>query len=214
VIPLATQLRHLHMGDFGLTGAVRPCRGSSVVPTEGYRLEHFRDPESRRRIPLLAAAVSAERLFDVFLDLLAPLGETVNVVLEASHDYTSDRHDDLCRSDIDLPVLASHLCDHEELLLKDGCAGVAVLAQDRPIEVQFDEHKLLYVYAYDLKPFRRILAKWGIQRIDDMRLIAEAEHVHHSTPTFAEEFRQLSCRLGAGEIESVLSDENEWSEGW
>ena len=182
-----------------------------MVPREGYRMERFRDPVSRQRIPMLAASVSSEHLFEVFLDLLQPLGETVDAVLETSHDFACDYHEDLHRGDIDLPVLASHLYDFEELLLNDGCSGIAVLAQDRPIEVQFDEHKLLYVYAHDLKPFRRILRWHGIRRRDDMRLIAESEHLHHSLPHYREEFRQLCCRVGAEEFESVLSDDNGWS---
>lgn len=200
------------INDFAFSDAIRPSRSVAFTPVEGYRLERFRDPISRKRVPLLAAAVSSPKMFEVFLDLLQPLGDTVNVVLETSHDHVDDHHEDLCRGDIDLPVLASNLCDYEELFLNDGCAGIAVLAQDRPIEVQFDEHKLLYVYAHDLKPFRRILRSHGISRQDDMRLIAEAEHVHHSTPEFAEEFRQLCCRIGAGDLQSVLSDESGWLE--
>ncbi len=211
---LATQLRHNARTAFQLTGAVRPCRFNSIQPGEGYRLQYYRDPIHRGRIPLLAAAVSAERLFDVFLELLPPLGEIVNVVLETSHAHADDSHDDLSRSDIDLPILASNLCDFEELLLNDGCAGVAVVAQDRPLEVQFDEHKLLYVYAHDLKPFRRILHRHGVRRNDALRLIAEAEHIHHSAPSYADEFQQLCTRIGAGESEFALTDENEWSGGW
>jgi hypothetical protein len=214
VITLAMQLRQTRSRPYHLTGAVRPCSQAPLQSSEGYRLERYRDPLSRRRIPLLAAAVSSEHLFDVFLDLLRPLGDTVNVVLETSHTHVDDCHDDLCRSDIDLPVLASHLCDFEELLLNDGCAGVAVVAQDQPMEVQFDEHKLLYVYAHDLKPFRRILRGHGIRRNDALRLIAEAEHIHYSTPSYADDFHQLCCRIGAGESEFALTDENEWSGGW
>ena len=80
---------------------------------------------------MLSAAVSAERLFDTFLALLEPLGEVVHVVLESSHGAAIDEHTDLRRDHIDLPVLASHLCDFEELLTHDGCTGVAVMA-DRP----------------------------------------------------------------------------------
>lgn len=209
MIPLAKQLRPTFHGMLGLTDAVRPNQQVPRVLSEGYRLEKFRDPLSRQRIPMLAAAVSAERLFEVFLDLLAPLGETLNAVLETSHDFTDDFHLDLRRSDIDAPVLSSHLYDFEDLLLNDGCTGIAVLAQDLPIEVQLDEHKLIYVYARDLKPFRRILRAHGIQRDDRMHLIAEAEHIHHSSPDYAEEFRQLACRIGADDFESVLSDESE-----
>ena len=208
--PLATLIRHNCYGNFNLTNAIRPTPEVPLAPREGYRLERFRDPVSRRRMPMLAAAVSAERLFEVFLDLLQPLGDNVHVILETSHGNFDDCHDDLRRSDIDLPVIASHFCDHEDLLMNDGCTGVVVIAEDRPIEVQFDEHKLLFVYAHDLKPFRRILRSHGVRRHDDLHLIAESEHLHHTTADYEEEFRQLCCRVGAGDFESVLSDESGW----
>lgn len=213
MISRANQARNAPLGGFTLTDAIRPGRQSQLEPIEGYRIERFRDPVSRKRMPLLAVAASSERLFDLFIALLEPLGETVNMVLETSHGRSKDQHDDMCRSDIDLPVLISHLYDSEEMLLNDGCAGVAVLAQERAIEVQLDEHKLIYVYADDLKPFRRILKAHGIRRIDDMRLIAESEHVHLSTPELADEFNELCLRIGAGDLESAMTDENEWS-GW
>ena len=211
VTPTATPIRLKRRCHFSLTEAIRPGHSQPLVCQEGYRLERFRDPLSRARMPMLAASVSAEHLFEVFLDLLQPLGESVHAVLETSHDSIDDCHDDLRRSDIDLPVLASHLCEHEELLLNDGCTGVAVIARGRPVEVQFDEHKLLYVFAHDLKPFRRVLRFHGIQRVEGMRLIAECEHLHHTTKEYAEELRQMSYDIGAGDFASVLSDEcGEW----
>jgi len=207
---LATHIRQNRYGAFNLTSAIRPCPGSPFVPQEGYRVEKFRDPASRRRIPMLAASVSSERLFDVFLDLIAPLGDLVDVVLESSHQSIGDYHDDLRRTDIDLPVLASHFCDYEHLLLDDGCTGVAVVARDRPLEVQLDEHKLLFVYAADLRPFRKILRSHLVHRDDRMSLIAESEHLHHTTAGNVEEFRRFCCQIGASDFNSVLSDENGW----
>ena len=61
-------------------------------------------------------------------------------------------------------MLASHFCEFEELLTHDGCTGVAVLADGRPMEVQFDEHKLFHVYAPDLRPFRRVLRRAGVRQ--------------------------------------------------
>ncbi len=196
MIQLATHLRHNQYGTFTLTDAIRPGEGVPISPEQGYRIERFRDPVSRRRLPMLAASVSAEQLFEVFLDLLQPLGESVQVVLETSHHSEADYHLDLGRDSIDLAVLASHFCDFEELLTNDGCMGVAVLAEDRPIEVQLDEHKLLFVYAENLMPFRRILRSHGIRRNDDMRVIAEGEHVHYSACHHVEEFGQLAYRIG------------------
>lgn len=206
-------LRQNRYGDFLLTDAVRPGPAVPVVPVEGYRVSRFRDPETRLCLPVLGAAVSADKLFDVFLDLLAPLGDRAHVILETSHASGADVHEDLRRGHIDLPVLMSHFCDFEDLLLNDGCTGVAVVSATRRIEVQLDEHKLLFVYARELKPFRRVMRRHGVRRVPDLRLIAEAEHLHHSQPRHADEFQHLALRLGAADFDSVLSDEGDVA-GW
>src|SRR5205085_9602030 len=139
----------------------------------GYRVEKYRGRPGLA-IPALAAAVSRDRLFDVFLELLAPLGEVVDVVLETSHASTADRHRDLRRTHIDRPVLESYMCEFEDLMLNDGCTGVAVVASGRPMEVQFDEHKLLICYARSPKPFRRVLPADGVSRRRDLRAGAAA----------------------------------------
>jgi hypothetical protein len=196
---LAAHLRVDRYGDFVLTDAIRPAPALTVVPRQGYRRDVYRDPQARLRVPVLAASVSRERLFDLFLELLAPLGPTVDVVLETSHDSQGPGHKDLLREHIDLPVLLSHFCDFEDLLLNDGCTGVAVIANGEPMEVQFDEHKLLVVYARDLAPFEQAFARFEVQRLDDLKLITEAEHLHSSAPHHAEAFEQLCCRLGVAE---------------
>lgn len=203
---LAAHLSVNSYGSFTLTDAVRPGAGLPVRPRQGYRVEVFRDRRARLRLPMLSAAVSAERLFDTFLALLEPLGEVVHVVLESSH-AAADGHTDLRRTDIDLPVLASHFCEFEELLTHDGCTGVAVMADRVPMEVQFDEHKLFHVYAPDLKPFRRVLRAHGVRRRKLLPLISEAEHLHHTTDGFADDFRQLALRVGVGDFDRVFSDE-------
>ena len=208
---LLPHMQQTRYGEFVLTDAVRPGPGVPVVPAEGYRLSRFRDAETQICLPVLGASVSAEKLFDVFLDLLEPVGPRVHAVLETSHDSPADRHLDLRRGDIDLPVLMSHFCDFEDLLLNDGCTGVAVVSAARRIEVQLDEHKLLFVYARDLKPFRRVMRRHGVRLMPEMRLIAEAAHLHQSDPRYVEQFQQFAARMGAADFDSVLSDENDLS---
>ena len=169
-----------------------------VVPRQGYRCEMYKDQRAGVQMPVVAAAVSAEALFDVFLSLLEPFPEVVDVVLETSHDTDGSTHQDLSREQIDLPVLKSYLCDYEELLLNDGCTGIAVISASGPMEVQFDEHKLLVVYARDLKPFERILMDAGVLLDDQLKLITEGEHMHSTDPRYASEFDQLCYRLGVG----------------
>ena len=161
-------------------------------------------------MPMLSAAVSAEHLFDTFLALLEPVGEVVHVVIESSHEANVDRHLDLRRDHIDRSVLASHLCEFETLLTHDGCTGIAVMAAGRPVEVQFDEHKLFHVYASNLTPFRRVLKQAGVPRRRVLPLICEAEHLHHTTDEFTDQFRELALILGVGDFSQVLTDESGW----
>jgi hypothetical protein len=196
---LAAHLEIDRYGDFWLTDAIRPSPERQVEPRQGYRIETYSDASAGISVPVLAAAVSRERLFDVFLDLLGPLGEVVDVVLETSHDTDDASHRDLFREHIDMPVLQSHFCDFEELLLHDGCTGVAVLSTAAPMEVQFDEHKLLVVYAHSLKPFERILRGGGVERDDQLKLVTEGEHLHSTEPRYREAFEQLCYRMGVGE---------------
>ena len=195
---LASHLRIDRYGDFRLTDAIRPSLDLQVVPREGFRIETYRDPQARLEVPVLAASVSSERLFDLFLELLEPLGPVVDVVLETSHHTDGGSHQDLYREVVDLPVLMSHFCDYEELLMNDGCAGVAVISKSEAMEVQFDEHKLLVVYARDLEPFERILRQAGVDRDDSLKLITEGEHLHSTDPRYAGQFEQLCYRLGIG----------------
>jgi hypothetical protein len=196
---LAAHLRIDRYGDFWLTDAIRPSPSGKVTPRQGYRVETYRDRRNDLRVPALAAAVSREKLFDALLDLLDPLGDVVDVVLETSHDSEGNNHHDLLRERIDLPILKSCFCDFEELLLHDGCTGVAVLSTSEPLEVQFDEHKLLIVYGGDLRPFQRLLARAGVRRDNQMRLITEGEHLHSSTARYREAFEQLCQRVGVGD---------------
>jgi hypothetical protein len=196
---LAAHLRVDRYGDFQLTAAIRPALHVPVVPREGYRRDVYRDAAIGLNVPVLAAAVSREKLFDVFLELLQPLGGAVDVVLETSHHTEGAAHRDLFREHIDLPVLMSHFCEFEELLLNDGCTGVAVISTTEPMELQFDEHKLLVVYARDLRPFEALIRRFGVLRDDNLRLITEGEHLHSTDPQHRERFEQLCCRVGVNE---------------
>lgn len=196
---MADHLRVDRYGDFWLTDAIRPSLDKQVLPRQGYRLGTYKDARAGFQVPVLAGAISREKLFDVFLDLLDPLSEVVDVVLETSHDSEGNRHLDLFREQIDLPILKSYCCDFEELLLHDGCTGLAALSTSEPMEVQFDEHKLLVVYAADMQPFIDVLEGHGIRRNDKMKLITEGEHLHSTDPRFRGEFDQFCFRLGVGE---------------
>ncbi len=195
-VQLEEHLNIARYGSFLLTDAVRPSFSLDVVPSAGYRRDVYRDKETGSAVPVLMIAETRERLFDLFIDLLDPLGDEVDLVLETSHDAQAGGHQDLYREQMDLPVLKSTLYDYENLLLDDGCTGVAVLNPRIPYEVQFDEHKLLIVYGQDLWPFEEVLSDYKLRCSDDLRFITEAEHVHSSSDEFAEQFQSLTYRLG------------------
>jgi hypothetical protein len=182
--------------DFELTDAIRPSYGLEVVPSAGFRHDVYRDEETRSNVPVLMAAATKSTLMETFIELLTPLGEVVDVVLETSHDQKSRGHTDLYREHIEMPILQSTLWDFEDLLINDGCTGIAVLNPNIPQEVQLDEHKLLIVYGAKLTPYEGVLIDAHLNCREDMKFITEAEHVHSTTERFVEEFEELKTRLG------------------
>lgn len=196
---LETHLKVASYDGFTLTDAVRPSFDLQVIPRAGYRHDKYRDDRTGVDIPVIMAAASREILVDLFIDLLDPIGSEVDVVLETSHERNNGNHEDLYREHIDLPILKSMLYDFEEMLLNDGCTGIAVLNPRVPVEVQFDEHKLLIIYGQELSEFEAILASYGIERDDEIKFITEAEHVHSSSDEFSQQFDELRYRLGIDE---------------
>ncbi len=198
---LSTEELEAHLGvkrygAFTLTEAIRPSYDLKVVPCQGYRHDAYHDQESNTRLPVLMASASHETLFELFIELLEPLGNVVDVVLETSHTREGNGHVDLYREHMDMPVLLSTLWDFEDLLTNDGCTGLAVLNPSIPQEIQFDEHKLLIVYGEDLSSYERILSRYEVPCNDDMKFITEAEHVHSSSDDYLQEFEKLKTRLG------------------
>lgn len=193
---LETHLNIARYGRFELTGAVRPSYDLQVVPCTGFRHDKYQDPDTGVEIPVLMAAASRECVLDLFLDLLDPMGSEVDVVVETSHERGQGGHNDMYRENIDLPVLKSILYDHEDLLLDDGCLGIAALNPRIPFEVQFDEHKLLIAYGQSLDEFESILAGYGVECCEEMQFITEAEHIHSSCDEYSQQFDELKYRLG------------------
>jgi hypothetical protein len=193
---LEAHLRVCRYGDFLLTNAIRPSYNLQVVPKQGFRHDVYKDEQSKSSVPVLMGAVTKQRVFETFIEMLDPLGNSVDVVLETSHHRDSRGHMDLYREHIDLPVLKSILYDYEEMLTNDGCTGIAVLNPQLPQEVQFDEHKLLIVYGNDLSAYERVFNEQSVHCDDSLRFITEAEHVHSSNEEYLEQFEELRMRLG------------------
>ena len=194
---MEAHLARSRYGSFTLTEAVRPGWQLDVVPQAGYRHDAYIDPRTGSRMPAVIAAISSEDLFATFLDLLEPLGDSCDVVLESTHDSATHRRE-LTREGVERLVLESMLWEYEDLLLNDGCTSIAVMHPELSLEVQLDEHKLLVVYAQSRAPFERILKGRGLDRNDRIRFISQGEHLHTSHARHARQFEELAGRLGAG----------------
>src|SRR5262249_17011937 len=81
---LTAHLQVDRYGEFWLTDAIRPSLDLQVVPQQGFCMGLYRDAAANLRVPVLVASLSREKLFYVFLEMLAPLGDTVDVVMETS----------------------------------------------------------------------------------------------------------------------------------
>jgi hypothetical protein len=186
-------------GAFRLPAAIRPSVDLRVVPEQGYRLERTR---GRRGHSALAANVSSEQLFETYMDLLDCLSSEVDAIVESTHEHQSGAKASrqFCRREVDLPVLKSYLCDYEELLLDDGCISFVVFDDETGAEVQFDEHKVLVVYADDLNPFEEVFQDRGVNRNDRLKLLLEAEHYHCTHRRYRDQMEQLCRQLGMGEL--------------
>ena len=183
-------------GRFSLTEAIRPAWQSGVIPEAGYRHDTYADASTGDQLPALVAAVSSEQLFETFLQLLEPLGDTCDVVIESSHDREAEV-ETFSREGIERVLLESLLWDFEDLLLNDGCTGIAVLHPAAPLEVQLDEHKLLVTYSPDRATFEWVLRRQGLKRNDGMQVISQGDHMHTSSGRFCRRFQQLVQRLNA-----------------
>lgn len=219
---LAAHLEVDTYDQFQLTDAVRPAMDLKIKPTEGYRHEHYQDEESGTSIPVVMAAASKEKLFSLFMELIQKLGPVVDVVLESSHEGDAAGHRDFYRDNIDMSVLQSVLYDYEDLLLNDGCTGIAVLNPSKPQEVQFEEHKLLIIYGSPLEQYEFCLEKAGVTDSQNMQFITEAEHVHSSSEKFLRRFDELRCDLGLdgsqtepneSHLDDYYNDGESWSDG-
>jgi len=192
---LETHLSIARYGNFELSGAVRPSYDLDIVPRAGFRHDSYRDEESNTTVPVLMGAVTRQRVMEIFVELIEPLGNVVDVVLETSHGR-GPGHVDLYREHLDMPILQSILWDFEDLLVNDGCAGIAVLNPAIPQEVQLDEHKLLIAYGKDLTAYENVMADCNVSCHEEIKFITEAEHVHSTTDQYIEQFQELKFRLG------------------
>ena len=193
-------------GAFELTDAIRPSYDVQISPRQGFRYDEYIDENNGASTPVILAAATRHRLMELFMEMVDSLGPVVDVVLESSHQGSSN-DEDLYREHIDAPVLKSMLWEFEDLLLNDGCTGIAIINPTKRQEIQLDEHKLLIAYGNPLDPFAATLIQGDVYPEDDIQFITEAEHIHSSSEKYSNQFEQLKNRLG-------MDGEDDYAGAW
>ncbi len=192
--------RHFQRGKYGnflLPEGIRPSFDLQVIPTEGFRTESYTDELLKKPYPSLYAAISGQRLMEVLFALLEPLGPTLCVTLESTHDDQDDDEKLFFRDEIDAPVFKSILLDFEQYLLSDGCASITAAHPEALMEIRLDDHKLLVAYADDLREFEQILIHNSIYPLPGFKLITDGEHVHVTRNSDLDSFHALLNVLNA-----------------
>ena len=184
-------------GNFRLTDAIRVV--PDFKPVEGYRMAESRNELSGEIIPVLAAAATREKLFDLFVDLAQGLGEIVEPILHTSHTMRMDasvNYEEMACDPRERIVVQSYLQEFKHLLMNDGCFGISLVSYGKPEVIQFDEHKLLSVVAPDLDPFKKVMQRYGLREKPKMHFIHEVEHLHSSDEEHLNELERLKIFLG------------------
>lgn len=180
--------------DFRLTDAIRPGMDEGIFPVAGYRHDFYTDETTGEETLVIIAAVSREWVVEMFLNLLQPLGDELNVCLEKR--YHVYEHIELTRDQMDLSDLRCSLENFSDLLLNDGSLSISISNVDDSQEVQLDDHKLLYVYGENTKAFERRLQWAGISRNEQMSFVPEGEHFHCAWHDFGPRLAEVEARLG------------------
>ncbi len=76
---------------------------------------------------------------------------------------------------------------------------IAIVNPRIPVEVQFDEHKILIGYGKNLRSFENVFDDHGLVCSEELKFITEAEHVHSSSEEFLRRFQNLKYDLGIDE---------------
>jgi hypothetical protein len=201
---LQEAMAHRRFGTFTLPPAVVVFKIGSKVPVEGYRVQKSLLPNGRCRYQVTVAA-SAEKILDLFDALLMCLGEYCHVVVQ-DFGIPEAYEVDYFAFQKDMVIVRSIFYDFEELLLNDGFMGLAVYNEAVPAEVQLTQHKIIQIFALDLKPFRQVLNRYRIEENPELKFLFEDFHLHLEKEDDRIVLQSLKERLGVEFIAKQSGD--------
>ena len=179
-------------GDFTLTPAVVFFKDGDVAPSEGYKIDKWKIPDGRTQSRITISA-SAEKILDIYDDLAKQLGDTCGIVVE---DYrVKQGHIDHFGYSKDLFVIRSVLVDFEEFILNDGFVGIAIWSDFTQAGVQLTVHKIIMIYAFEIRSFLRVLARYGLREDPELKFLFEDFHALIETAAGDSALEALKDRL-------------------
>ena len=181
-------------GDFRLSTGISPS--PTFVPRQGFKRERIDNTSWIR------AAVSLELLLEVFYDLVGLLSMEVDIAVATSHTREDDDQDGFLRENIDRPVFLSTIQDFEDVLLNDGCTGVIAYDEANDLEVQLEEHKLIFIFGTNIDEFTDTLIEHGIYENDNLGFICDGDHIHSTTGRYVARTEELKTSLGVSESQT------------
>lgn len=160
--------------EFTMTPAVVFFKDGDIIPSEGYKIDKqvIADGRTRNRITI---SVSAEKILDLFDDLVKRLGDTCSIVVE---DFRSMQgHIDNFAYSRDTFIIRSILVDFEEFILNDGFVGIAIWNEFAQAEIHLTAQKIIMVYGFDISRFIPVLDSYGLQEDPELRFLFEDFHL-------------------------------------
>ena len=174
--------------------------GVPLQINEGY-LEEAKTEDGVTRHSFLVA-IAKDRLVELFDALVAELGDNVYAILELPPEDESEHPepaegregpvDVYLSAEFERAELLSGLAPYKLQLLLDGMIGFGTAATihrgppARVREVFVDEHKLLRIHDEKREPWRAVLKKFGLEKVDELHTVDLFPHVHQALDQFPE----------------------------
>lgn len=190
--------RDSRYGNFILTDAIRPL---SILPMSGYKFSFAigteADPEEL--VPLMSAAVSAEKVFRVFMECL-DLSEDI-VSLNVRFCDMNDVTHSYLREDMLLSELKPMLSYFKKMITHDGFVTLAVVSDDI-YAVSIDDHKIIRIYGETIfEQFEDVMNRNDIYENQSLQFVDDGEHLHFSAVGELERLQEFLDAAGLRKIQ-------------
>lgn len=185
-------------GEIELTDAIRP-QSENTVLHRGFEAFCFHQPV---KVPNgIMVSETKSKLYGLFMDALALFGDPVNTLVDVWLDYHgNDKPVKKVVWECELVVLLSQLWGAEDLFMNNGEVGIAVTGHESLPEIQFDAHKMIFMYSASPAGFKQAIQFLIPRQLNlrtPMNSILCENHIHSTNDRLTEEFHTFCLTLGA-----------------